>query len=1477
MTFGELQSNFTLELDESDVSCTGLRSFTFDEELRPYESITKGSVGKQDAIQILDWKIKYGELRGTVKKVRVSFKYEESDTNDNSWLELYHETWFLARCKMTRWNLQVRSVIECCEEKIREWNNSVEIEKQIAVLRQQEEEQNVRRRKKKRRIIPRDSNSYRFRDIGMSPLVLEVDTYGNWTINIQLYLTCIINSWNKFAVETNKLLGDLFLEKNRHHFMNHEIKGYKIQNEFNRQTVAYSKTILDAGVDLPSVPELNVQMMPFQKESVHWMLRREHYFGTSLKKAKSTKELTKFLNEFISYGYEYMTICECFWNKFTGYILPIQEAWNIYEEWISDEGNLRRGRGVLAEEMGLGKTIEVLALITINKRDLSKEKDDTFLSPINGKWIKRVKTNLIVCPESILQQWIDEISIHVNERNKDFRVFHYTGFVKMREKYSFKKSEEIVQVLSEFDVVICSYSTLSNEVHYAEFSKNQRPSRNTTRKYDYTSPLSIMEFYRVILDEVQYSSSASSNISRCANLLHRIHTWGVSGTPISWNSDLQNVLTYLQFHPFQTITNISSCILRNKVQKERYLENRSNLYEHHLNVRPEEEWNGFRGCEYTIDDLLNIFTEYDLVIRHSKEDVKNQINIPNQINYMIPVEFNPIEQDHYLNLWHSFLDVSGYDIMGNGECRMRLPELNHWLYLLRLTCCHASIAESGSENATSQAWRETAELKDMDAILSGMKDEVIDSIRALQRENFSLKIQAGQVLMEMELQFEPACNIFKDVIKNLTGDLKEFYNLEDVFHINAHYESVHHKDVINIRHLMQLLHQAYFFLATSYYHMGSRKLEKIDEENQAKPELKKEYSEIHSSAELEQIEIFQELERKNYSLAEVLRREMLHERILDVDVEIEKVKQWFLNENNGKKYLGYIELEKDHFLTILSGNYIFQGIMKLLNSINEQSIQFNKLVDELEALSYKSIVKEYEGDKDEEKAKEYEQSISDQDKVFSMLDVLEKLLQNREEMFCSEVNVLPFDANIEKIDVASEFHQQLIDSLKMTSGQSLKMWLNEAENNTALRSQIMSNKEFSATPDQFINLYEREITRIMRENSSIRVVLKKFNDIYNAKTNYYSYLQRISDSLVSLVQLSKTGRTQILKNTKGDVLFRENQRKINNLQARVRYLDTLRQLKDAINRGEHITCLICYTGISTGSIIKCGHYFCKDCIVHWLSKNHSCPLCKTKMLPSDVYHFKFREEDPEIKASSDEENETLLHNGNSSAESEMIITDKYTKFQNLNQVNSIELKNSWGGKIDQVIKMILFIKRQHLEHEPHKRNPQIVIYSHHTSFLDILAKVMTIHDIRFARPIRNTKFATAVNNFKKEPRCTCLLLSVHSQATGLTLINAKHVFILEPILNEATELQAISRVHRIGQKEETSVWNFMVRNTVEENIMKYKSVLDGRKNELRKRVEMEGDNEHLENLIEQCNITPASMDVEGQKKHLWHCFFENAT
>ena len=111
--------------------------------------------------------------------------------------------------------------------------------------------------------------------------------------------------------------------------------------------------------------------------------------------------------------------------------------------------------GILAEEMGLGKTLEILGLILLHKRpDFREEKRAE-----DEHGLMKSAATLIVTPESLRQQWITEIATHA----PNLRVIHYQGCRKLEDN----EENKVVDELADYDVVITTYSTLSQELHFA--------------------------------------------------------------------------------------------------------------------------------------------------------------------------------------------------------------------------------------------------------------------------------------------------------------------------------------------------------------------------------------------------------------------------------------------------------------------------------------------------------------------------------------------------------------------------------------------------------------------------------------------------------------------------------------------------------------------------------------------------------------------------------------------------------------------------------------------------------------------------------------------------------------------------------------------------------------------------------------------------------------------------------------------------
>merc|ERR1712130_330195 len=79
-------------------------------------------------------------------------------------------------------------------------------------------------------------------------------------------------------------------------------------------------------------------------------------------------------------------------------------------------------------------------------------------------------------------------------------------------------------------------------------------------------------------------------------------------------------------------------------------------------------------------------------------------------------------------------------------------------------------------------------------------------------------------------------------------------------------------------------------------------------------------------------------------------------------------------------------------------------------------------------------------------------------------------------------------------------------------------------------------------------------------------------------------------------------------------------------------------------------------------------------------------------------------------------------------------------------------------------------------------------------------------------------FKRNLQKFKNREDVKVLLMPISRGANGLNLVEASHVLLMEPLLNPAQELQAIGRVHRIGQSKATCVHRFLVKQTIEERI-----------------------------------------------------------
>ena len=117
---------------------------------------------------------------------------------------------------------------------------------------------------------------------------------------------------------------------------------------------------------------------------------------------------------------------------------------------------------------------------------------------------------------------------------------------------------------------------------------------------------------------------------------------------------------------------------------------------------------------------------------------------------------------------------------------------------------------------------------------------------------------------------------------------------------------------------------------------------------------------------------------------------------------------------------------------------------------------------------------------------------------------------------------------------------------------------------------------------------------------------------------------------------------------------------------------------------------------------------------------------------------------------------------------------------------------------------------------------KVVVFSQFTSMLDVVQAGLRRRGTRFGRidgSMTQPRRDAALASFRQRAGANVLLVSTKAGGQGLNVVEACVVFILDPWWNPATEQQAISRVHRIGQRRRVTVKRLLCSDTVEETLI----------------------------------------------------------
>ncbi|KAL6818335.1 SNF2 family N-terminal domain-containing protein [Trichoderma sp. SZMC 28013] len=252
-----------------------------------------------------------------------------------------------------------------------------------------------------------------------------------------------------------------------------------------------------------------------------------------------------------------------------------------------------RGGGILADEMGMGKTLSMLTLIMKTLDDGKEWAKQQENGAKVDEAIKRSRSTLVIVPSALLiYNWINEITDYLEQG------------VKVIKYHSSDRPKDIEQI-ADSDIVITTYSTLTAE-HQIKTKQ---------------SLLHSVDWYRVVLDEAHIIRRRATAFYQACDAIYANSRWCLTGTPIQNKlADIGTLFAFIRAEPFIKAANFRKYI---EVPFEQIPENESPTL--------------------AKDRLILLFQAFCL--RRTKEIV----NLPRLRKTVRKLSFSVEERQHYEN------------------------------------------------------------------------------------------------------------------------------------------------------------------------------------------------------------------------------------------------------------------------------------------------------------------------------------------------------------------------------------------------------------------------------------------------------------------------------------------------------------------------------------------------------------------------------------------------------------------------------------------------------------------------------------------------------------------------------------------------------------------------------------------------------------------------------------------------------------